>query len=147
MLLESEQSNYYFKNPNLIQMLNLLNQIENFSMNGKKIAIATVIQTWGSAPRPVGSVMIVSEDLEMAGSVSGGCVEGAILKAVPNVLKTNKPMRVGFGVTDEEAWAVGLSCGGQIQVFIQPFLSVNDPEMWKILRGCLLENKRPSRLQ
>ncbi len=122
-------------------MLNLFNQIENFSMSDKKFAIATVIQTWGSAPRPVGSSMIVSEASEMAGSVSGGCVEGAILKAAPNVLKTNKPMRVGFGVTDEEAWAVGLTCGGQIQVFIEPFLSINDPKMWSILRGCLAENR------
>jgi xanthine dehydrogenase accessory factor len=122
-------------------MLNLFNEIEKFSMNGRKIAIATVIQTWGSAPRPIGSAMIVTDNSEMSGSVSGGCVEGAILKAVPNVLKTNKPMRVGFGVTDEEAWAVGLSCGGKIQVFIEPFLAFTDPEMWQILRGCLKDNR------
>ena len=122
-------------------MNSLFGQIEKFIKDGKKLAIATVIQTWGSGPRPVGSSMIISEDLEMAGSVSGGCVEGAILKSVPNVLKTNTPMRVGFGVTDEEAWAVGLSCGGQIQVFIEPFLASSKPEMWEILRGCLSENR------
>ena len=122
-------------------MMNLFNEIEEFKIKNKKFAIATVIQTWGSAPRPVGSAMIVSEDSEMSGSVSGGCVEGAILRGVPDVLKHNKPKRVGFGVTDEEAWAVGLSCGGQIQVFIEPFLAFTDPEMWEILRGCLFENK------
>lgn len=122
-------------------MIDLFSQIENFVKKGRKLAIATVIQTWGSGPRPVGSSMIISEDLEMAGSVSGGCVEGAILKSVPNVLKTNTPMRVGFGVTDEEAWAVGLSCGGQIQVFIEPFLAQNDAKMWEILRGCFSENR------
>jgi xanthine dehydrogenase accessory factor len=122
-------------------MIDLLNQIVKFIKEEKKLAIATVIQTWGSGPRPVGSSMIISEDLEMAGSVSGGCVEGAILKSVPNILKTNTPMRVGFGVTDEEAWAVGLSCGGQIQVFIEPFLASSEPKMWDILRGCLSENR------
>ena len=122
-------------------MKDLFQNIENFSKKEKPFAIATVIQTWGSAPRPIGSAMIVSEDLEMAGSVSGGCVEGAILRQVTDVLKTNKPKRIAFGVTDEEAWAVGLSCGGQIEVFIEPFLAQNDPQMWAILRGCLLENK------
>lgn len=122
-------------------MIDLLNQIVKFINEGKKLTVATVIQTWGSGPRPVGSSMIISEDSEMAGSVSGGCVEGAILKAVPKVLKTNTPMRVGFGVTDEEAWAVGLSCGGQIQVFIEPFLASSEPKMWEILRGCLSENR------
>ena len=122
-------------------MKDLFQNIENFSKKEKPFAIATVIQTWGSAPRPIGSAMIVSEDLEMAGSVSGGCVEGAILRHVRDVLKTNKPKRIAFGVTDEEAWAVGLSCGGQIEVFIEPFLAQNDPQMWAILRGCLLKNK------
>ncbi len=123
------------------EMIDLFDNIENFLKKGKKFAVATVIQTWGSAPRPIGSAMIVSEDLEMAGSVSGGCVEGAILRAVPEVLKTNKPKRLGFGVTDEEAWAVGLSCGGQIQVFIEPFWANDDSKMWSILRGGLSENK------
>ncbi len=122
-------------------MKDLFQNIENFSKKEKPFAIATVIQTWGSAPRPIGSAMIVSADLEMAGSVSGGCVEGAIVRHVPDVLETNKPKRLSFGVTDDEAWAVGLSCGGQIQVFLEPFLSKNDPQMWAILRGCLLENK------
>ncbi len=122
-------------------MKDLFQNIENFSKKEKPFAIATVIQTWGSAPRPIGSAMIVSEDLEMAGSVSGGCVEGAIVRHVADVLETNKPKRLEFGVSDEAAWAVGLSCGGQIEVFIEPFLAQNDPKMWAILRGCLLENK------
>ncbi|MBL7813853.1 MAG: XdhC family protein [Saprospiraceae bacterium] len=122
-------------------MKEYIDQIDQFLAKNKRFAVATVIQTWGSAPRPVGSTMIVSEDLEMWGSVSGGCVEGAILKAVPNVLKNNKPLRLGFGVTDEEAWAVGLSCGGQIQVFIEPFLGLNEQKKWDILRGGILENR------
>ena len=122
-------------------MKDIFDQIEHFVAKNKPFAIATVIQTWGSAPRPIGSAMIVSEDLAMAGSVSGGCVEGAILRGVPDVLTHNKPKRVGFGVTDEEAWAVGLSCGGQIQVLIEPFLAKNNPKMWSILRGAFLENK------
>ena len=122
-------------------MIDIIDKIDGFLEKGKKIAIATVIQTWGSAPRPIGSTIIISEDLEMVGSVSGGCVEGAILRQVPEVLKTNKPKRLAFGVTDDEAWAVGLSCGGQIQVFLEPFLAENDPKMWSILRGEILENK------
>lgn len=122
-------------------MKDVFDQIEHFIAKNKPFAMATVIQTWGSAPRPIGSTMIISEDLEMAGSVSGGCVEGAILRGVPEILKNKQPKRVGFGVTDEEAWAVGLSCGGQIQVFVEPFFGQNDPKMWEILRGCLLENK------
>ena len=121
-------------------MTDLLVQIDDFIQKEQPFAIATVIQTWGSAPRPVGSAMVVTENLEMAGSVSGGCVEGAILRGVPEVLKNNQPKRLGFGVSDEEAWAVGLSCGGQIQVFIEPFLAFSDPKMWEILRGCLTDN-------
>ena len=122
-------------------MKDIFDQIGHFEAKNAPFAIATVIQTWGTGPRPVGSSMIISKDLEMAGSVSGGCVEGAVLSAVTEVLENNKPKRLGFGVTDEEAWAVGLTCGGQIQVFIEPFLAFTDPEMWKILRGCLSENR------
>ncbi len=122
-------------------MKDIFDQIEHFVAKNKPFAIATVIQTWGSAPRPVGSAMIINEDLEMAGSVSGGCVEGAILRGVPEILKNKQPKRVGFGITDEEAWAVGLSCGGQIQVFVEPFFGQNDPQMWEILRGELSKNK------
>ena len=96
-----------------------LPQIDNWQKQNKKIALARVIQTWGSSPRPVGSCMLISSDMEMAGSVSGGCVEGAVLKEAKNVFETGEGKRLAYGVSDDDAWAVGLSCGGKIQVYIQ----------------------------
>ena len=118
-------------------MSELLKNIESFISKEQRFAVATVIKTWGSAPRPVGSVMLIAEDGSMSGSVSGGCVEGAVVKHAMIVLENNKPQILDFGVTDDEAWLVGLSCGGSISIFIEPFLSFTDAEMWKILRGCL----------
>jgi xanthine dehydrogenase accessory factor len=115
--------------------------LKKFLKNKQHFGIATVINTWGSAPRPIGSAMIVDENGQMAGSVSGGCVEGAVVKNAAEVLKSGKPKRLGFGITDDEAWAVGLSCGGSIQVFIEPFIAFTNPPIWKILRGCLQKNK------
>jgi xanthine dehydrogenase accessory factor len=122
-------------------MIDVLDSLDHFSLQNKPIALATVIQTWGSAPRPIGSTMLVTAAGDIAGSVSGGCIEGAILRGAKTTLETGKPKRLGFGVTDEEAWAVGLSCGGQIQVFIEPFLGQIEPKLWNILRGCLRTNK------
>jgi xanthine dehydrogenase accessory factor len=122
-------------------MLEFLGQIDSFLEKGQKFAQATVVKTWGSAPRPIGSIMLVCEDGTMAGSVSGGCVEGAIVKQTKEVLETMQPKLLSFGVSDDDAWAVGLSCGGSIQVFLEPFIAFTDAEIWKILRGCLLENK------
>ena len=115
--------------------------IKKMLRSKKRFAMATVISTWGSAPRPVGSVMLIAEDGTMAGSVSGGCVEGAVVKNALNVLTTMQPKLVSFGVTDDEAWQVGLSCGGAIQVFIEPYWAFTHPKMDKILRGCLDTNK------
>lgn len=102
-------------------MKEFLRQIEQWQLQKKSIALARVIQTWGSSPRPVGSCMLISSDLEMAGSVSGGCVEGAVLKEAKTVFESGVGKKLSYGVTDDEAWAVGLSCGGKIQVFIQPW--------------------------
>jgi len=82
--------------------------------------LATVVKTWGSAPRPIGSKMAVSETGEMVGSVSGGCVEAAVVAQSLEVLSDGTSKLLRFGVTQDEAWAVGLSCGGQIEVFIEP---------------------------
>lgn len=82
--------------------------------------MATVVKTWGSAPRPIGSKMAVSETGEMVGSVSGGCVEAAVVAQSLEVLSDGTSKLLRFGVTQDEAWAVGLSCGGQIEVFIEP---------------------------
>lgn len=87
---------------------------------GKGTVLATVIQTWGSAPRPTGSQLAINEDMEMAGSVSGGCVEGAVVEEAINALEDGVPRILEYGVSDEEAFAVGLACGGAIHVLIEP---------------------------
>ena len=104
-------------------MLDIISGLQNWTQQGKKIAIATVTKTWGSAPRKVGAALAISEEMEMLGSVSGGCVEGAVVKEAMEVLKTGQPKQLSFGVTDENAWEVGLSCGGELHVFLEPFLT------------------------
>jgi xanthine dehydrogenase accessory factor len=122
-------------------MQEFINKINHFLENDQRFATATVTNTWGSGPRPIGSMMLIGEDGTMSGSVSGGCVEGAVVRLAAEVLRENAPKLVSFGVSDDEAWSVGLSCGGSIEVFIEPFLGFSEPKMWSILRGCLEENK------
>lgn len=100
-------------------MRELLPDLENWLNAGERIALSTVISTWGSAPRPAGSYMAISENGALVGSVSGGCVEGAVLQTSQEVIKTQRPQRLHFGVADEIAWEVGLACGGEIDVFVQ----------------------------
>jgi xanthine dehydrogenase accessory factor len=88
-----------------------------------KVALATVTRTWGSAPRPEGSQMAIRDDGTFIGSVSGGCVEGAVIGEAQNSLKDGKPRNLKFGVTNEDAWAVGLACGGTIEVHVAPVLA------------------------
>ena len=87
---------------------------------GKKVAVATVVATRRSAPRPVGAKLAVSESGELAGSVSGGCVESDVYETAKEVLATGCPKLVSYGIADEEAWSVGLPCGGELDVFIEP---------------------------
>jgi xanthine/CO dehydrogenase XdhC/CoxF family maturation factor len=87
---------------------------------GKSVALATVVQTWGSSPRPAGSSLAVADDGSFEGSVSGGCVEGAVIDAALEVVKSGRQRLLDFGVSDDDAWAVGLACGGQIQVLVEP---------------------------
>lgn len=101
-------------------MRELLPDLENWVKAGERVALATVISTWGSAPRQAGSYMAISESGGMVGSVSGGCVEGAVIQAAQQVIKTQKAQRLHFGVMDETAWEVGLACGGEIDIFVQP---------------------------
>jgi xanthine dehydrogenase accessory factor len=122
-------------------MQEFLSKINDFVAKNQRFATATVTQTWGSGPRPIGSMMLIGEDGTMSGSVSGGCVEGAVIKLAAQVLRENTPKLVSFGVSDDEAWSVGLSCGGSIEVFIEPFLGFSEPKMWEILRGCLEHNQ------
>lgn len=98
----------------------LLTQAAEWQKGGHGVAIAFVIRTWGSSPRPVGSVMIVRDDLAVEGSVSGGCVEGAVIDAAQDAIAGGVGRRLDFGVADARAWEVGLSCGGKIAVLVTP---------------------------
>ncbi|WP_099866597.1 XdhC family protein [Pararhizobium haloflavum] len=86
---------------------------------GRQVALATVMETWGSAPRPVGSHLVIDGDGNFEGSVSGGCVEGAVIAEAADVIDSGKPRMLEFGVADETAWQVGLSCGGRIRVYVE----------------------------
>lgn len=86
---------------------------------GHGVALATVVQTWGSAPRPVGSHLVIDEAGRFLGSVSGGCVEGAVVAEAAEVIEDGRPRLLEFGVADETAWQVGLSCGGRISVYVE----------------------------
>jgi len=97
----------------------ILADVERWRANGEKVAIATVVATRKSAPRPVGAKLAVSESGEIAGSVSGGCVEGDVFEHAREVLKTGEPKLLSYGIEDEEAWNVGLPCGGEIDVFVE----------------------------
>ena len=92
---------------------------ESWREEGEQVAIATVTQTWGSSPRPAGSQMAVTKSGRMAGSVSGGCIEGAVADAAMQSIETGQPQLLSFGVTDERAWEVGLACGGKVKVFVE----------------------------
>ncbi len=87
---------------------------------GEHVALATVVKTWGSSPRPAGSQMTITRSGRMAGSVSGGCIEGAVAEAALSVLASGSPATLSFGVTNDRAWEVGLACGGQMEVFVEP---------------------------
>ena len=92
---------------------------ESWMKEGREVAIATVISTWGSAPRPTGSHLVIDEHGNFEGSVSGGCVEGAVIAEAVDVIMTGKPKLLEFGVADDTAWEVGLSCGGKIEVYVE----------------------------
>ena len=92
---------------------------ESWMKDGRDVAIATVVETWGSAPRPVGSHLVIDAEGNFEGSVSGGCVEGAVVAEAAEVLADGEPRVLEFGVADETAWRVGLSCGGKIRVYVE----------------------------
>ncbi|WP_342361602.1 XdhC family protein [Terrarubrum flagellatum] len=98
---------------------NILAEAERWTRGGRKVALATVVETWGSAPRPVGSHLVIDDEGNFLGSVSGGCVEGAVVTEALDVIEAGKPKMLEFGVADETAWKAGLSCGGRIKVYVE----------------------------
>ncbi len=101
-------------------MKELLHDIDAWRQSGERVALATVVKVEGSAPRPIGATMAVSDAGNLAGSVSGGCVETAVFEEAQDVLATGKPKLIRYGITDEMAWDVGLACGGTIEVYVEP---------------------------
>ena len=100
-------------------MKEILGEVEKWRENGEKVVVATVIATRRSAPRPVGTSLAVSESGKMCGSVSGGCVESDVYENAREVMETGEPKLLSYGIADEEAWEVGLPCGGEIDVFVE----------------------------
>jgi xanthine/CO dehydrogenase XdhC/CoxF family maturation factor len=100
-------------------MQDVMADIRRWLGEGQRVTLATVVKTAGSSPRPLGSKMAISEEGSIVGSVSGGCVEGAVFEEAQSVLATGEPKRISYGITDEEAWAVGLSCGGELEVLLE----------------------------
>lgn len=97
----------------------ILLQAEAWRLQGREVALATVVETWGSAPRPVGSHLVIDGEGNFLGSVSGGCVEGDVITEAMDTIGDGKPRMLEFGVADETAWRAGLSCGGRIRVFVE----------------------------
>jgi len=107
-------------------MREVLSELIEWTRTGEEIALATVVETWGSSPRPLGSKMAVTRSGKMAGSVSNGCIEGAVFEEAQKVLKSGEPKLAAFGVADDVAFDVGLACGGHIEVFVQPLGRVQE---------------------
>ncbi len=107
----------------IAQDTDALEAAEQWLRQKRSVAVGTVINTWGSAPRPAGSQIAVRDDGAFVGSVSGGCVEGAVIETAQTVMRDGPPRRLAFGVQDEQAWSVGLACGGRIEVYVEPITS------------------------
>jgi xanthine/CO dehydrogenase XdhC/CoxF family maturation factor len=97
----------------------VLTEAARWREEGRTVALATVVRTWGSSPRPVGSHLAIDQDRNFVGSVSGGCIEGAVIHEALEVMEEGKPRMLQYGVTHEMAWEVGLACGGQVNVYVE----------------------------
>jgi xanthine dehydrogenase accessory factor len=122
-------------------MREILDELKQWTDAGEDVAIATVVETWGSSPRPLGSTMAVTRSGKMAGSVSNGCIEGAVFEEAQKVLKSGQPKIAAFGVADDVAFEVGLACGGHIEVFVQPLAATQKRLM------TMLEKNEPATLR
>ena len=100
-------------------MKEILSEIERWQQDGEDVVVATVVANRRTAPRPVGSSLAITASGKLCGSVSGGCVEGDVFEQSREVLESGEPKLVSYGISDEEAWAVGLPCGGEIDVFLE----------------------------
>ena len=118
-------------------MRDILPDLDKWRAESESVALATVVQTWGSSPRRAGAKMALTPEGKITGSVSGGCVEGAVYEIGVDALKANRPQLVHFGVADETAWEVGLACGGSIDIFVKPL----DLKFFERLRSILDEEK------
>lgn len=114
-------------------MLDILDTIKSWEKADTQFTMGTVVDTWRSAPRLPGSAMAIREDLQFVGSVSGGCVEGSVIKASKEVLDSGHAQLLRFGVSNDEAWSVGLSCGGAIKVYVESFIGHGHKEIWTAL--------------
>ena len=119
----------------------IFDEASNWENTGTEMALAIVLKTWGSSPRQPGSMMLIREDGHLVGSVSGGCVEGAVIVGSRQIMKENKTELMEFGVADEDAWSVGLSCGGKISVFVCPRNRIEEGLFQKL---CNVKNSRES---
>jgi xanthine/CO dehydrogenase XdhC/CoxF family maturation factor len=106
-------------NPVINPVEDVLTIADDWLKAGRKVALATVIETWGSSPRPVGSQLLVDSDGAFVGSVSGGCIEGAVVGEALAAIGDGEPRLLSFGVTDDQAWSVGLACGGKVRLFVE----------------------------
>ena len=122
-------------------MREVLSELTSWTADKEEIVLATVVETWGSSPRPLGSKMVVTRSGKMAGSVSNGCIEGAVFEEAQKVLKSERPNLAAFGVADDLAFSVGLACGGHIEVFVQPLGPVHQQLI------TLLDENRPATLR
>jgi xanthine dehydrogenase accessory factor len=111
-------------------MRDILPYIRAWRQQDRKIAVATLVKVWGSAPRQIGARVVVSDSTELAGSVSGGCVESAVLQEAVEVFHTGQAMTLSYGVTDEDAWAVGLTCGGAIELLVEEIPAAGVDPVW-----------------
>jgi xanthine dehydrogenase accessory factor len=116
-------------------MRDVIGKLDEWRNSDQEIVVTTVVETWGSAPRPVGSKMITTMNGGIAGSVSAGCVEGAVIQEAQSVWKTGNPRLIEFGVADETAWEVGLACGGKIKVFLEPGWALDNT--YPVMKDCL----------
>lgn len=105
--------------PTELRPIEVLNVAHEWLESGRRVALATVVETCGSSPRPVGSNLVIADDGTFQGSVSGGCVEGAVVAAAQEVIESGDARLLEFGYSDEDAWEVGLACGGSVKVFVE----------------------------